>query len=82
MATVYSTTSIHAPRAAEMSLHPNPDRAAVAFLDVASGAVYFSLNREDPEEARAQAEAMARLAELATQAEAWLRGGDLPGGEA
>ncbi|MBO4274941.1 hypothetical protein [Microbispora triticiradicis] len=71
MSTVQMSAAIREPRAEEMSLDFNAE-LQVSFLTVSSEHVWFSLGAADAD-LSAEAAAMDRLAELATEAAARLR---------
>jgi hypothetical protein len=75
MAHTTVAAAIHDPRPHDMRIHAGDQDPDTAYLYLDYGNVWFALNRRNT--AAAQADAMDRLAELATQAAAWLRGGDL-----
>lgn len=71
MSRVRASASIHEPRAAEMRLTASAESDAL-FLTVSDDHVWFCLN-PSAGDLEAEAEAMDRLAELATEAAARLR---------
>ncbi|GAA2279276.1 hypothetical protein GCM10010149_23750 [Nonomuraea roseoviolacea subsp. roseoviolacea] len=71
MSEVRAGVSIYQPRASEMTLRPHPESETL-FFTLSTDHVWFALNAADSDVA-AEAEAMDRLAELATEAAARLR---------
>ncbi|GAA0948561.1 hypothetical protein [Nonomuraea longicatena] len=73
MSTVRASAAIYRPRAAEMTLRDSTDPDSDAmFLTLAQDHVWITLNGSSADPA-AEAEAMERLADLATEAAARLR---------
>lgn len=74
MAIISTFVQIHDPRVRDMRFHVGD---GVFYLNLVNGDVGYALGTAISDR-EAEAEAMDRLAEMASKAATWLRSGDLP----